>query len=302
MQARSRAAAADMAARIFLAACAAISCLAVTAIALYMIQGGLPALMEVGWREILLGRVWDPVGTPPKFGILLIVLTSLFGTFLAVLLGATAGVLTAVFLAELANGKAAWIVGTAVDLLAGIPSVIYGLLGIYVLNPLVYRLERKVFAGSDTHQFTGGANLLCAVLVLAVMILPTVISVSRAAILSVEKEVRASSLALGASRIQTIFRSVLPAARSGVAAAVVLGVGRALGESMAVMLVAGNRVNVPLPFHSVRFLTTAIVSEMGYAQGTHRRVLFAIGLVLFVFITLVNGVILGMLKKEEVQV
>ena len=205
---RSRGAVADMAARVLLAACTAVSLLAVAAIALYMLQGGMPAILEVGWREILLGRVWDPVGAPPKFGILLMVLTSLAGTFLAVLLGATAGVLTAVFLAELADGKTAWIVGTAVELLAGIPSVIYGLLGIYVLNPLMYRLERKVFAGSDTHQFTGGANLLCAVLVLAVMILPTVISVSRAAILSVEKEVLHSSMQLCASRIQRFFRSL----------------------------------------------------------------------------------------------
>lgn len=298
---RGRRIVADKVAEFCLAACAAVSFLAVAAIALYMIQGGMPAIREVGWKEILFGRVWDPVGTSPKFGIRSMIATTLVGTFLAALSAAAVGVLTAVFLAELAGERAAGIVGTAVDLLAGIPSVIYGLLGIYLLNPLMYRLERKIFAGSRTHQFTGGANLLCAVLVLAVMILPTVISVSVSAIRSVSEEVRASSLALGATRMQTIFRAVLPAARSGVAAAVVLGVGRAMGESMAVMLVAGNCVNMPGPFRSVRFLTTAIVSEMGYAQGTHRRMLYALGLVLFVLITLVNGVVLGAMKKREVS-
>ena len=292
--------AADQAAGSVLAACAMVSFLAVAAIVLYMVQKGAPAILEVGWKEILFGRVWDPVGTPPGFGILYIVLTSLVGTFLAVLLGSSVGVLTAVFLAELAREPWAGIVRTAVELLAGIPSVVYGLLGIYLLNPWMYRLERKIFAGSDRHQFTGGANLLCAVLVLAVMILPTVISVTETAIRSVGQELRTASLALGASRMQTIFRQILPAARPGVATGVVLGVGRALGESMAVMLVAGNCVNVPLPFCSVRFLTTAIVSEMGYAQGTHRGVLFAIGLVLFGFITLVNGVVLRILDRKSV--
>ncbi len=211
------------------------------------------------------------------------------------------GVLTAVFLAELADKRLAGILRAAVELLAGIPSVIYGLLGIYLLNPMMYRLERWIFAGSETHQFTGGANLLSASLILAVMILPTVVNISEAAIRAVDPGIRRASLALGASRIQTIFGSVLPAAKPGIMTAVVLGVGRALGEAMAITLASGNSVNFPLPFHSVRFLTSAIVSEMGYAQGTHRQVLFTAGLVLFVLIMLVNLVLARIMKEGLVQ-
>ena len=193
------------------------------------------------------------------------------------------------YLAELAGRKTAELVRNAVEILAGIPSVIYGLIGIYVLNPAIYRLERKIFAGSGTHRYTGGANLLSASLVLAVMILPTVIHISETAIRAVSPEIRKGSLALGASGIQTIFRCILPGARSGIFAAVVLGVGRAVGEAMAITLVSGGSVNAPFPFQSVRFLTTALVSEMAYAQGLHRQALFTIGLVLFGFIILVNG-------------
>ena len=185
------------------------------------------------------------------------------------------------------------------ELLAGIPSVVYGLLGMLVLNPLMYRLEQVVFHGSRTHQFTGGANLLSAVLVLVVMILPTVISVSETALRAVPDQLRVSSMALGASRIQTIFQVVLPAARPGITTAVVLGVGRAVGEAMAINLVSGGSVNVPLPFSSVRFLTTAIVSEMGYAEGVHRQVLFTIGLVLFGFIMLVNILLHKIMQEED---
>lgn len=163
----------------------------------------------------------------------------------------------------------------------------------------MYRLELWLFTGSDTHQFTGGANLLSAVLVLAIMILPTVINVSETSIRAVRPEIRAASLALGASKLQTVFKAVLPAAGSGIVTAVVLGVGRAIGEAMAITLVSGSSVNLPLPFHSVRFLTTAIVSEMGYAQGTHRQMLFTIGLVLFVFILLINLVLNKVLKERE---
>lgn len=268
--------------------CGFAAVFAVASMTLYMIVKGVPALCKAGWKEILFSGVWKPVAEDPEYGILYMILTSVFGTGLAVLMGVPMGILTAVFLAELAGRKAAAAVRTAVELLAGIPSVIYGLLGIYLLNPLMYRLERKLFADSRTHQFTGGANLLAASLVLAIMILPTVISISETAIRAVHPAVREASLALGASPVQTIFRSVLPAARSGVATAVVLGVGRALGETMAITLVSGNSVNLPLPFRSVRFLTTAIVSEMGYSQGTHREVLFTIGLVLFVFILVIN--------------
>lgn len=227
------------------------------------------------------------------------ILTSIIGTFLAVLLGVPVGILAAVFLAEVAPRRLAAVVRPAVELLAGIPSVIYGVLGMMILNPLMYRLEQRIFADSQTHQFTGGANLLSAVFVLALMILPTVINISEAALLAVPPELKASSLALGASPVQTIFQVTIPAARSGILAAVVLGVGRAVGEAMAISLVSGNSVNLPLPFHSVRFLTTAIVSEMGYAGGLHRQVLFTIGLVLFVFIMIINGILSSILKGEK---
>ena len=168
-----------------------------------------------------------------------------------------------------------------------------------VLNPLMYKLEMAVFKGSDTHQFTGGANLLSAVIVLAVMILPTVINISESAIRAVPSQLKSASLALGASHIQTIFKVILPAAKSGIITAIVLGVGRAIGEAMAITLVSGSSVNMPLPFTSVRFLTTAIVSEMGYAAGLHRQVLFTIGLVLFVFIMVINITLSRILKKGD---
>ena len=227
------------------------------------------------------------------------ILTSIVGTFLAVLIGVPIGLLMAVFLAEAAPGWLAAVVRPAVELLAGIPSVIYGVLGMMVLNPLMYRLEQNLFAGSKTHQFTGGANLLSAVLVLAVMILPTVINISEAALRAVPSALKASSLALGASPVQTIFMVTIPAAKSGILTAVVLGVGRAVGEAMAISMVSGNVVHLPLPFQSVRFLTTAIVSEMGYAQGMHRQVLFTIGLVLFVFIMIINGILSRIVKGEN---
>lgn len=297
---KRRAAAEGMAQAIF-TFCGLIAVFAAASVTLYMIMRGVPAICKVGLKEILFSGVWKPAAEEPEYGILYIILTSVFGTVLAVLLGVPIGILTAVFLAELSGGKAAVAVRTAVELLAGVPSVIYGLLGIYLLNPLMYRLERKLFAGSRTHQFTGGANLLSAALVLAVMILPTVISISETAIRAVRPDIREASLALGASPVQTIFKSVLPAAKSGVATAVVLGVGRAIGETMAITLVSGNSVNIPLPFHSVRFLTTAIVSEMGYSQGTHREMLFTIGLVLFVFIMIVNIVLNHILKRGMVE-
>lgn len=262
-----------------------------------MIISGTPAIMKVGLGEILFGTEWMPTAADPKFGILWVILTSIVGTTLAILLGVPIGVLTAVFLAEVAPKPLAAIVKPAVELLAGIPSVIYGLLGIYLLNPLMYKLERLIFQGSTTHQFTGGANLLSAVIVLAIMILPTVINISETSIRAVPAGIKSSSLALGASHAQTIFRSILPAAKSGIVTAIVLGVGRAIGEAMAITLVSGSSVNVPLPFNSVRFLTTAIVSEMGYSSGLHRQVLFTIGLVLFVFIMIINIVLNKILKR-----
>lgn len=264
-----------------------------------MLANGMPAILQAGVKEILFSTVWKPVAEEPSFGILYVVLTSMVGTFGAIMIGVPIGVLTAVFLAEVSSEKTAAVVRPAVEVLAGIPSVVYGLLGVKILNPLMYRWEQELFAGSRTHQFTGGANLLSAILVLAVMILPTVISVSETAIRAVPSELKASSLALGASHVQTIFRVTLPAARSGILTAVVLGVGRAVGEAMAISMVSGNSVNLPLPFHSVRFLTTAIVSEMGYAEGLHRQVLFTIGLVLFGFIMMINGILSRILKEEK---
>ena len=207
------------------------------------------------------------------------------------------GILTAVFLAEAAPKKLAVVVKPAVELLAGIPSVIYGLVGILVLNPVMYKLELFLFQNSKTHQFTGGANLISAVIVLAIMILPTVINISESALKAVPQNLKSASLALGASPIQTIFKVMIPAAKSGIITAIVLGTGRAIGEAMAITLVAGSSVNPPFPFNSVRFLTTAIVSEMGYAADLHRQVLFTIGLVLFVFIMLINVVLTRILKK-----
>ena len=261
---------------------------AVFSITLYMIISGTPALFKVGVPEILFGTVWKPTGNPASFGILYVILTSIVGTFLAILIGVPIGLFTAIFLAEVAPPKVAAVVRPAVELLAGIPSVIYGLLGILILNPLMYKLEMKIFAGSTTHQFTGGANLISAVLVLAIMILPTVINISESSLRAVPKHLKSASLALGATHIQTIFKVIVPAAHSGIITAVVLGCGRAIGEAMAISLVSGSSVNLPLPFNSVRFLTTAIVAEMSYSEGLHREVLFTIGLVLFVFIMIVN--------------
>ena len=286
-------------AQVIFTLCAFLAILAVISITVYMVINGTPALFRVGIREILFGTAWKPTAENPSFGILYVILTSIIGTALAVLLGVPIGILTAVFLAETAPRKLAALVKPAVELLAGIPSVVYGLLGLMILNPLMYKLELAIFKGSDTHQFTGGANLLSAVIVLAIMILPTVINISESAIRAVHPSLKSSSLALGASHIQTIFKVILPAAKSGIITAVVLGVGRAIGEAMAITLVSGSSVNMPLPFNSVRFLTTAIVAEMGYASGLHRQVLFTIGLVLFVFIMIINITLNSILKKGE---
>ncbi len=289
----------ERAAQAIFTVCAFFAVLAVASITLYMIAGGMPAFLKVGIREILFSTVWKPTAEKPSYGILYIILTSIVGTAFAILIGVPIALLTAVFLAEVAPRRLAAVVKPAVELLAGIPSVIYGLLGIMILNPLMYRWERALFAGSETHQFTGGANLLSAVIVLAIMILPTVINISESALRALPPQLKASSLALGASPVQTIFRVLIPAAKPGIITAIVLGVGRAVGEAMAISLVSGSSVNLPLPFSSVRFLTTAIVSEMGYASGTHRQVLFTIGLVLFAFIMIVNILLNSILKKGD---
>ena len=286
-------------AQVIFTVCGFFAILAVVSITLYMIISGAPALFQVGIKELIFSTVWQPEADVPSFGILYIILTSIVGTAIAVLLGMPIGVLTAVFLAEVAPERLSRIVRPAVELLAGIPSVIYGLLGVMILNPLMYKLELIIFKGSETHQFTGGANLISAVLVLALMILPTVINISESALRAVPGSLKSASLALGATKIQTIFHVTIPAAKSGIITAIVLGTGRAIGEAMAISLVSGNSVNLPIPFNSVRFLTTAIVSEMGYAAGLHRQVLFTIGLVLFAFIMIINVTLTRILKKGD---
>ena len=285
-------------AKVIFLVCAAVAIVAVLSITVYMFAKGTPALAKVGVIDLLFGTVWQPTAATPSYGILYIILTSIIGTAVAILIGVPIGILTAVFITEVANKKLAAIVQPAVELLAAIPSVIYGLLGLMVLNPLMYRLEKRVFAGSTTHQFTGGSNLLSAIIVLAIMILPTVINISVSSIRAVPGHLKSASLALGATHIQTIFKVMIPAARSGIMTGVVLGIGRALGEAMAINMVA---VNLPFPFNSVRFLTTQIVSEMSYAEGLHREVLFTVGLVLFIFIMIINLVLAQVEKKGAVE-
>lgn len=282
---------------IIFAICGITAVAAVFAICVYMFISGVPAIRKIGLTEMLFSSVWAPTAAEPKFGILNIILTSIVGTALAIAIGVPIALLTAVFLAEVASKRLAAIVNPAVELLAGIPSVVYGLLGILIVKPLMYKLEMAIFADSQNHAMTGGANLISAVLVLAIMILPTVINVSRTSLKAVPNHLRSSSYALGATKITTIFKVVIPAARSGIITSVVLGIGRAIGEAMAITLVAGNAVNLPAPFNSVRFLTTGIVAEMSYSQGLHRQALFTIGLVLFIFIMIINIVLSTTLKK-----
>lgn len=272
--------------------CAVIAIFAVCAITFYMFIKGTPALKQVGVTDLLFGSVWQPAAENPSYGILYIILSSLVGTASAILIGVPIGLLTAVFLSEMAGKRLGNFVGGAVELLAAIPSVIYGLIGMMVLNPIMFSIENAIFEGDPDHQFTGGANMISAIIVLAIMILPTVISVSTSSMKAVPDHLRAASLSLGATKEQTIFKTVIPAAKSGILTGVVLGIGRALGEAMAINMVAGGAVNLPLPFNSVRTLTTQIVSEMGYAQGLHREVLFTVGLVLYIFIMIVNWMLL----------
>lgn len=277
--------------------CGITAIAAVFAITVYMIICGFPALTKIGVTDMLFGTMWAPTASDPKFGILYIILTSIIGTMLAIIIGVPIAVLTAVFLSEIAPKPMTKIVKPAVELLAGIPSVVYGLLGILIVKPIVYRLETAIYANDPTHQMTGGANLISAVLVLAIMILPTVVNVSETSLRAVPQHLRSSSYALGATKVGTVFKVTLPAAKSGIISAIVLGVGRAIGEAMAITMVAGNSVNIPFPFNSVRFLTTGIVSEMSYSSGLHRQALFTIGLVLFVFIMVINIVLNTTLKK-----
>ncbi len=289
----------EIIAEVIFTLCAFAAVVAVIAITAYMLVNGTPAIFQVGIKELLFETIWAPGAAEPKFGIAYVILTSMIGTAMAVVIGVPIALLTAVFLSFIAPKRIAAVVRPAVELLAGIPSVIYGLIGILVLNPLMYKLEKIVFAGSETHQYTGGSNLLSAVFVLAIMILPTVINISETALRTVPEHYISASLALGASKIETIFKVVIPAAKSGIISAVILGLGRAIGEAMAITLVSGSSVNAPLPFNSVRFLTTAIVSEMGYAAGLHRQVLFTIGLVLFAFIMIINVTLTRLIKNKE---
>lgn len=280
---------------------AVVAIVAVASITVYMIKIGTPALFEVGVIELLFGTKWAPTADTPSFGIFYVILTSVLGTAASLLIGVPIGIFTAVFLAEIGNKKLVKVVQPAVELLAAVPSVIYGLLGIMILKPMMYKLELWIYKDVTDHQFTGGANFFSAIIVLAIMILPTVINISASSIRAVSQSIKSASLALGATRIQTIFKVILPAAKSGIMTAVVLGMGRALGEAMAINLVAGGAVNLPLPFNSVKFLTTQIVSEMSYSSGLHREVLFSIGLVLFVFILFTNIILTRIIKKGEVE-
>ena len=273
---------------LFFSACGLTAVAFVLLISLYLILAGVPALRETGLPDFLLGRQWSPTAQRPEFGIAPFLLTSVYGAAGAVLLGAPIGLLCAVFLAKTAPPRLAAAVRPAVELLSGIPSVVYGLVGMLVLVPAV----RRCFRLPD------GAGLFSAILVLAVMILPSIVSVSEAALRAVPPEYEAASLALGATQIETVFRVTLPAASGGVAASVVLGVGRAIGEAMAVLMVAGNAANMPSLFKSVKFLTTAIASEMSYSSGRHRQALFSIALVLFFFIMLVNVLLNRLLKRK----
>ena len=255
----------------------------------YLVVSGIPAIREIGIGEFLFGKVWASTAAEPKFGILPFILTSVYGTAGAILLGVPIGFLTAVYLAKMAPKSVKEIMGQAVSMLAGIPSVVYGLVGMMVLVPGI----RKLFHVPD------GASLLAAIIVLAIMILPSIIKMSVTALEAVPREYEDASLALGATPEETWFRVSVPAAKSGIAAAVVLGVGRAIGEAMAVMMVAGNAANMPGLFQSVRFLTTAVASEMSYSSGLQRQALFSIALVLFLFIMLINAILNFFLKGER---
>ena len=259
-------------------------------ITVYLVISGIPAIREIGLVKFLFGKTWDSSAAEPQFGILPFILTSVYGTAGAILLGVPVGFFTAVYLAKAAPARLKSVVSQAVSLLAGIPSVVYGLVGMLVLVPGI----RKVFHVAD------GASLLAAILVLAVMILPSIIKVSVTALESVPREYEDASLALGATPTETWFRVSVPAAKSGIAAAVVLGVGRAIGEAMAVMMVSGNVANLPSLFQSVRFLTTAVASEMAYAgAGLQRQALFSIALVLYLFIMLINATLNFFLKRSR---
>ena len=258
--------------------CGFVSIAFVIIITVFLVISGIPAIREIGLVKFLLGKVWASTAQTPSYGILPFILTSVYGTFGAMIIGVPIGILCAAYSAKMASYRVGKWMKTAVELLAGIPSVIYGLVGMIIVVPYL----REIFHLPD------GATLLAAILVLSVMILPSVISVSETALKAVPKEYEEASLALGATKMETIWKVSVPAAKSGILASVVLGIGRAIGEAMAVMMVSGNVANMPKLFGSVRFLTTAVASEMSYSSGLQRQALFSIALVLFVFILIIN--------------
>lgn len=264
-----------------------VSC--VLLITVYLIITGIPAIKKIGLIDFLFGTTWASTASEPAYGILPFILTSIYGTAGAIVLGVPVGFFTAVYLSKLASKQVRFVMEHAVSLLAGIPSVVYGLVGMLILVPGI----RTLFDIPD------GASLLAAIIVLAVMILPSIIKVSMTALEAVPKEYEDASLALGATPVETYFRVSVPAAKSGISAAVVLGVGRAIGEAMAVMMVSGNVPNMPSLFQSVRFLTTAVASEMAYSSGLQREALFSIALVLFFFIMLINATLNFFLKQNK---
>ena len=261
----------------------------VLVITVYLVISGIPAIAEIGLFKFLFGKTWASTAAEPSYGILPFILTSIYGTAGAIVIGVPIGLLTAVYLAKIASPRVRSVMQSAVSLLAGIPSVVYGLVGMLVLVPGI----RKIFNVPD------GSGLLAAIIVLAIMILPSIIKVSVTSLEAVPKEYEDASLALGATPVETYFKVSLPAAKSGIAAAVVLGVGRAIGEAMAVMMVSGNVPNMPGLFQSVRFLTTAVASEMSYSAGLQRQALFSIALVLFLFIMLINATLNFFLKRNK---
>lgn len=258
-------------------------------ITVYLVISGIPAIRRIGLFPFLFNKTWASTAATPSFGILPFILTSIYGTAGAILLGVPVGFFTAVYLAKMAKPSVRAIMQSAVSMLSGIPSVVYGLVGMLILVPGI----RRLFNVPD------GSSLLAAIIVLSIMILPSIIKVSVTALEAVPKEYEDASLALGATPVETYFRVSVPAAKSGIAAAVVLGVGRAIGEAMAVMMVSGNVPNMPSLFQSVRFLTTAVASEMSYSSGLQQQALFSIALVLFLFIMLINAALNFFLKREK---
>ena len=266
-----------------------ITVAAVLLITVFLLISGIPAIKEIGFVDFFFGKTWAPTFSEPSYGILPFILTSVYGTAGAIILGTPAGFFTAIYLSKIARPGVKKVMETAINLLAGIPSVVYGLVGMFVLVPAI----RKLFNLSD------GSSLLAAIIVLAIMVLPSIVKVSKNALDAVPKEYEEGSLALGATPMETYMRISVPAAKSGIAAAIVLGVGRAIGEAMAVMMVSGNVANMPSLFQSVRFLTTAVASEMSYASGLQRQALFSIALVLFLFIMLITATLNFFLKRQR---